>query len=60
MVQLDAGATKKENVSDKKQLFDGALEDDFKDLNSAKRFDQLDFIMIDVPANVLPWQEKSY
>ena len=28
-------------------------------MNSAKRFDYLDFVLIDSPATLLPWQEKS-
>lgn len=47
-------------VHDVKQLFQPALEKDmFKDENSAKRFDYLDFVLIDVPGTVLPWQQKS-
>jgi len=41
-------------------LFQPTLQKDhFKDENSAKRFDYLDFVIIDVPGIVLPWQEKS-
>jgi hypothetical protein len=47
-------------VHDVKQLFQPALEKDMcKDENSAKRFDYLDFVLIDVPGTVLPWQERS-
>lgn len=62
VIQQEAGVKKKDGLQkdDKKNLFDGAVEDDYRDLNSAKRFDQLDFIIIDVPSNYLPWQEKSY
>ena len=31
----------------------------FSDKNSAKRFDYLDFVIVDTPATILPWQEKS-
>lgn len=34
-------------------------KDAFGDENSAKRFDYLDFVLVDVPGNILPWQEKS-
>ena len=33
-------------------------KDKFDDQTSIKRFDQIDFIVADVPANILPWQEK--
>jgi len=38
-------------------LFQGRAPDNYSDLTSAKRFDFLDFIIVDVPADVLPWQE---
>ena len=59
LVEQDIEINKKDRQSDKKTLFDGIMEEEFKDKNSAKRFDQLDFIIIDVPAHVLPWQQKS-
>jgi hypothetical protein len=31
----------------------------FNDSTAAKRFDQLDFIMINVDSQVMPWMEKS-
>ena len=47
-------------VVDVKQLFQPVLEKDiFKDENSAKRFDYIDFVIVDVPATCLPWQDKS-
>ena len=33
--------------------------DKFKDENSAKRFDSLDFVIMDVPGTDLPWLDKS-
>ena len=43
-------------IHDVKQLFQPVLEKDmFKDENSAKRFDYLDFIIVDVPGTLLPW-----
>ena len=39
-----------------KQLFQPVSErDKFKDENSAKRFDQLDFVIMDVHGYDLPW-----
>lgn len=46
--------------TEQRQPFDPKAEDTYKDVNAAKRFDYLDFIVIDVPAYVLPWQERSY
>lgn len=47
-------------VHDVKQLFTPVLDkDQFKDENSAKRFDYLDFVIVDVPGTVLPWMQKS-
>jgi hypothetical protein len=34
-------------------------KDTFKDETSAKRFDFLDFVIVDVPGTVLPWMAKS-
>jgi hypothetical protein len=40
--------------------FDPKTEETYKEESSAKRFDYLDFVIIDVPASVLPWQERSF
>lgn len=32
----------------------------FNDKKSLYHFDQLDIVIIDVPANILPWEEKSH
>ena len=34
-------------------------KDKFKDENSAKRFDSLDFVIMDVPGTDLPWTNRS-
>lgn len=47
-------------VKDIKQLFqEPSTSGQYQDINSAKRFDFLDFVITDVPPDDLPWQEKS-
>ena len=44
-----------------KQIFESTdkTNNDFSDKTAMKRFDLLDFVIIDVPATNLPWQERS-
>ena len=46
--------------TEQRQPFDPKAEDTYKDEGAAKRFDHLDFVIIDVPAQVLPWQDRSF
>ena len=55
-------ADQSNELSDIKQLFHPPWKNKdgrFSDKNSAKRFDYLDFVIIDTPATIMPWQDRS-
>lgn len=46
-------------IKEDRQPFDHHHHERYDDTNSAKRFDYIDFVIIDGPGTLLPWQEKS-
>lgn len=52
--------TANEHVPEIKQLFSKPESNQFSDKKSLYHFDQLNLVIIDVPGNILPWQQKSH
>lgn len=59
LYEPEQSAADKEFKLDIKQLFQKTTtRGQYQDINSAKRFDFLDFIIINVPPEDLPWMQK--